>query len=829
MATFSPFQSKLTFSEATKDKAVPASSNNTDVIALDFKLYIEGVQVPFESISISQSYLGRPTANIQIPPESGLLDINRGYEPKVHIFYKDDNYGGHRLLFWGIIKSNSYSRSRSQGSTSITFHCEHKNSLLDQMTLDFTGWTNRSNDISNPTSETGGAATKPPAFSSISMIIKALSGMNGVSEEKERLITTNADIANAPVDKIDLDLAKLETRYNGMPGVMLNIWNQVKKDGIKNKFDNLGTTKMYGPLFEEGISFFKRVSGHPVLEERLQGSKQPYCNIDGKMVNVIIPPYCRTAMTSAVQRELAVRNIENIVGFSGELTSIGALISNIYGNSQYDLLTLASPAEIAVDPNTFVDKVNVQGVEKMAIETIVKPQIPFYYSPICNVLLPRMYSSIQVNQDEGSVPTRISASHEAMPRVDSLATSFKGPASFREAVAYNALLKGVNKVTKLDLSTTKGYAYFIPSKYEQGLGIRHDKIAIPWWLVILAANKSIGGDLSKQEVPPVKSTREYNDMIVTSAEWKTRYSFKVMQNDGTITSTFDKAKEGLNPFDPLNTSVLPHERIMFSTIDYEYSKRVASSRNGFVEAIFNPYIIPGYPMDVIDESPNHPSFHGFCTSVTHTITSRSASTSIAMVAATTYAELSNYYVAPLAPFLQSALNMTNGEIDSIKYAGTPYGDSSSVKSTSSVLIQNPVAKNTADRFYREVLGVGAAAPDDLIHFASGRAYPLKREAGILVPQQTAGAAPVGGAHVKQAREDNDYYSSVGNLRLVSRPIESKDSISYKFSYNFIDLNPLMYNSSFVNYVNPKLAQNLFLEPGASLFLDYMETEEFIKN
>lgn len=829
MATFSPFKSEISFPGVTKEAAVPASYNNTDVIAPDFKLYIEGVQVPFESMSINQSYQGRPTADIQIPPESGLLDITKGYEPKVHIFYRDDNYGGDRLLFWGHIKANSYSRSRSQGSTSISFHCEHKNALMDQMTLDFTGWASRVNTNLADPSETGGNGAKPAAFSSVSMIIQALGGINGVSTDGERLVASNTDITNAPIDKLDKDLAKIETRLHGMPGVMMNVWNQIKKDAYKNKFDNIGSTKMYIPLYEEGISFFKRSSGHPVLEERLQGSKQAYCNIDNKLVNIIVPPYCRTSMTSAVQRELAVRNIENVVGFSGELTTVGALIMSIYGNSQYDMITLASPAEIAADPSTYVDKVNVQGVDKVAIETIIKPQIPFYYSPICNVLLPRMYSSIQVSQDEGSVPTRISASHEAMPRESSIATSFKGPASYREAVAYNALLKGVTKVTKLDLSTTKGYSYFIPSKYEQGLGIRHTKIAIPWWLVILAANKSVGGDLAKQEVTPTKGSLEYNEMIVTAAEWKTRYSFKVTEEDGTITTVKDNSKDGLNPFDPMNTSVLPHERIMFSTVDYEYSKRVASSRNGSIEAVFNPYIIPGYPMDVIDDSPNHPSFHGFCTSVTHTITSRSVSTSISMVAATTYAELSNFYISPLAPFLQSALNMTNGEIDAFKYANTPNGDSSSVTSTSSVLIQNPKAKATADRFYREVLGVGAAAPDDLIHFASGQAYALERAAGILKPIQTSGAVPVNVGKSTNFRETNDYYSTVGNLRLVSRPIESKESISYKFKYNFIDLTPIMYNSSFVNYVNPKLAQNLFLEPGASLFLDYMETEEFIKN
>jgi hypothetical protein len=234
-------------------------------------------------------------------------------------------------------------------------------------------------------------------------------------------------------------------------------------------------------------------------------------------------------------------------------------------------------------------------------------------------------------------------------------------------------------------------------------------------------------------------------------------------------------------------------------------------------------------MEVIEENPNHPSLHAFCTSVTHSITSRSVSTSIGMAAVSTYAELSNYYQPPIPPYLQSVLKMINAEIDEEKYLASQQGDTSPFTITSSVLIQNPTAKFTADKFYREVLGVGAVAPDDLIHFSSGRAYPVDRKAGILVPRILAKtqSTPDIHAHPHRTRELDDYYSTVGNLRMISRPIESKDSISEKFKYNFIDLSKEMYNTAYINYVNPALTSNMFLEPGASMFLDYQLTEDFI--
>lgn len=117
-----------------------------------------------------------------------------------------------------------------------------------------------------------------------------------------------------------------------------------------------------------------------------------------------------------------------------------------------------------------------------------------------------MYSSIQINQDESQVPTRISATHDALPMVSGpggIGTSFKAPASYREAVAYASLLHGIkgrDDSLNLDLDITKGYSWFIPGKYEQGIGIRHEKIALPWWLVILASDKASQGPTSNQEL-----------------------------------------------------------------------------------------------------------------------------------------------------------------------------------------------------------------------------------------------------------------------------------------------------------------------------------------
>jgi len=836
MAQFRKFAPKTTYSGTTAPK-VPAAKNNTDVIAPDVKLYIEGVQVPFEAISIAQAYGRRPSADIQIPPSSGLMDILRGYSPKVHIFYKDDNYGGDRLLFWGVVTSTRYHRSRrGQGSSSINFHCEHKNMLADQLTLDFTGWASPVNpsfvdpNLSN-------SVYKPKALNSKFMIVHALNGITGVATGEEIISSssTSEKLLAAPTNKIDPSLSIFSKRLTGLPSASVNLWNQLRKDVYADKTHNVALATMYIPLIEDSLGMFSRMSGHPLLENKVQDAKGPYCKEqDLKDVSVMTPPIFSLSITSAIQRQLGVETIANQIGFSGELTSFPQMLEAFYGSINYEILTLASPAEINVDPDVFTDDFSKSGVVKSTIETVIKPQLPFYYAPICNVLLPRMYESIQIDQEEAGVPSRVTASHDGLHGQggsQAYSVNYRGPHTIREAVAYNALLAKNETPDNLSLASVKSYSYAIPGKYEQGKGIRPEATGFPWWLATLTSNSSASGD--KSENYPLRGTDAYNDMMALNIEWQQRNGTDINQADSVMTTKPNLNKAKLNPYDPRNGDILPHERLLFSTVDYEFSKRIAGSRAGTIEAAFNPYIIPGYPMDVIDDSPNHPSFHGMCISVNHTITSRSIGTTIGMAAAMTYAELSNYYTPPSPPFLQTALNLVNSEIDEevynlvADYSTTPFSN------VSSTLLQNPAAKASADTFYKQVLGVGAAAPDELIHFSSGRAYPVTRNAGVFIPTTNPAGSTIpdltGHAHSEvRGRHTIDYYSTVGSLRLVSRPIESKDSISSKFEYNFIDMGPTQYNNTFMNYVNPILAAGFYLEPGASLFLDYMETEDFIK-
>jgi hypothetical protein len=395
---------------------------------------------------------------------------------------------------------------------------------------------------------------------------------------------------------------------------------------------------------------------------------------------------------------------------------------------------------------------------------------------------------------------------------------------------------------------------------------------MPNWLSNFTAgsNATRAGVVSEQF--PLEGSLEYKNLQDLRAAWIDRYGYSASDADRTR----ELHKDGLNPFSD-KSGIKAYERLLFAAADNDYTKEVVRSRTGSVESIFNPYIVPGYPMDIIDASPNRPSFHGVCASVTHSFSSRTISTSISFMSASTYSELSNYFIQPVHPWLQTALRMVNvergdvstdgsttrqdqttaltedlksnitknfndrrffqkeladaeGEAARASEASTAYNlpanekydsNTGDVESVHQTLIGNDRARLAADQFYKSVFGVGAADPTDMYDFEQGTARALARQNGFWMAGSGGSVATANGG------QGNDNYTGVGALRLVRRQIESRASIETKFGLKFIDLAPENYTGAPAVYENEVLTNSKLLEPGASPFLDYEEIRTFI--
>jgi hypothetical protein len=844
----------------TGPEGVPPTGNTfTDVVYQPVKLYIEGVQVPFIAISISQAIGTYPSAMISVPPQAGLMDIARYYQPKIHIFYTDQVYGGDRLLFWGHIARVEYSRSRNPASSSISFQCVHKNELMKLVTLDYNGYVG-SNMTNSTDPNPEQAALKVDLMTSELSIINALSGVTGVQTAAQDVLgPSNTQISEADVTKIAPQFQGFLARYSGIPGSMMNIWNQFKRQCYMAPAWSSTMTSMYIPLVENGLKFFNRISGHYLVESYAESHREQYCPHDippsDVKYNLLVPPSSQLPSVSAMKTALTVYAVKSQMGYSGEMTDFITMMNNFFYSVEYEYLTLASPAAVAVNPTTYVNP-DVPSAwaaaNRMAVETIIKPQTPFYYAPVCNVVYPNMFSTISVTQDEANVPTRVTAYTDMLPNDGggALNTFYRAPESVREAVAVGVSLANASGAQNaIDLLSTTGPSYNVPGKYEEARGVVQRKVVMPNWLSFYVADQIPNVGDPNNEAWPAQGTQDYTDLVNMHAAWVDRYGYDITENDGVVTRTLNTSKDVMDPNSP-QSQIAPFQRMLFNTADYEFAKAIEQARSGMIEMVFNPYIVCGYPMDIIDSSPNYPCFHATCASVTHTITASSINTSVSFVGAMTYAEMSTYYIPPVAPWLQNILNVNNvqygtatasnpgtttvpsGQVGPVAYnspttyaatSGTDsYGSpSGTIQSVEQTLINNPTALAAATDYYRTTLGVGAADPSLLYAFDYGQPSAVSRSNGMLASGFAQSAPDSNGI------ETNPYRSSNGNLSLTARQIEGKEAIMAAFGIKFIDLDPTLYSQQASSYLNPILDKSILLEPGASLFVDYQITEDFI--
>jgi hypothetical protein len=757
------------------------TTESNDQIYQEFKLYIEGVQVPFISISLNQAIGTLPQATIVIPPMVGLMDIARFYQPKVHIFFTERPNGSQtkaieKVLFTGIIIGSTYSKSKegNSGSVNISFTCAHKYSLITECLIDYCG------AIRDGGTDLGGSNASSGltdiANSSVA-ITSALAGWVDVGTSSPGPLADYSDLnptgprlsdkTESRTDVLPSNLAPFANRLKGMPGVFINYWNQLNRSSFNPDLKNYqgGFRLMYKPLIEDGLGFFRRLTGHMFIENLINRDKVTGCGHNGDK-SILVPPQNQIFLKSSIQANMTIGLLQTYLQNSNEVTNLYSMFQNFYRTIEYDILTLSSPAEVILDPN----RIGIPGAATHAVDTIVKPELPFYFSPACNVLYPSMYTSISINYDELSMPTRLDIlNYEDGGYTGANGTHFRTPASIRSAIGNKASSDNPT------LSNTTGPSYGAIGKYEMGRGMRYETMSMPNWLSSLITSSKVTTAADSKDEQPALGSAQDQALEDLKAGWALRYP--------------NPKDAGMNPWDK-SSKIEPHQRILFATADYYYTKKFASTKAGNITCLFNPYIIPGYPMDVLDSSPNLPSFHGLCVAVSHNISASGLSTQVSMAAAMTYTELANYYIPFVNPYLQVSLGLA--------------------KNPTLVNTNSAETLNKANEFYKPTLGVTAVSPEMIFDFSIGRVKSVKMSSSGLVSSDNREL-------ISHSFEDD-------LLTLCKRPIESKKDYADRFDLAFIDMVPENYVATGVKYQDPHLSnpQSNKFEIGQSQFLEYSD-------
>lgn len=510
-----------------------------------------------------------------------------------------------------------------------------------------------------------------------------------------------------PGDKGGKDGALMQA--SGEPSTLIRLITEGNTQGAAGEF--MSWVKVNGQISQGLVTRRKRDQAF-FLDQPLPSAQQVAANVQSSKGSneeiatnngKIIPGNMNGLLPTAMAEQLLQITAGTMTsGGTGEIMSFGDLINSFLEITEYDHVIMNSPA-----------KLGVTGVPEI-LDHVYKPRMSAYYSPICNVVLPYMYESMSVNIGTDQVPSRI-VYNGMQFSVESAANTGTGvnmenyvaPHSVRVALANGGNLKG-----SLDSLAV------VPGKYEWGTGVRAAEGQLPYWYAVLS-HQSLSGSIGDKA-------------NATTLDKLKKAWLKLYPEDAT-----------LNPWDEDLSGIASYQRLFFTGVDVEFSNIYAQARSGSIEGVFNPFIVPGYPMDVIDPSPLRESYHGFCTSVTHSIDAGGYSaTSIGMSSAYTFSEIATCYIPGTYPWLLAQLSMDE---NMSMYGNTP-------------------AFQRACQYYSDVLGVGAADPTILEAYSTGHPIPVKRNMGVWEIGEAA--TLTGSTHPTL------YTTTLGNLNLVARNIAS---------------------------------------------------------
>lgn len=708
-----------------------------DMFASDYRVYIEGVQIPFESAHISNVFGELPTATVTLPPWPGLNEMGRNYAPKIHIFWRDYNYAvttgevskvgdastlenakrdAYKQIFSGIVTGVSDSKEISPegGGQQVTLNCSHHLVVLNDILLRF----------ANQHITAAEAQLDPYAEGSIqssqwdlnTMMLKAMIGITDTTDEKI--------ISHIPAGKLD-DL-------KGTPGIIRVLWNILKWDSRRTQegdADSEALTDMFIPLVESGIKFWEKMAGHPSIEAGIQSDRVPYkeeietkngieAEVSG---DVMVPGAFRTFIGGAAQKELSVAAMNSVMAGMGtpEAIDFMSVVQMTLQKLEYEMAVLASP---------------ISKTDGKAIEYIVKPVLPYYYAPICNVVLPNMISNISVSSNFGALPTRT----VNLNNFTSLVTgTHSGGVPFQQYTAPHSVRYARAGGPGGDLKASLNANNNKVGVYEWGAGIKSKTYHLPPIYNVLQSNL----DKIEREEGEDTTVIGASGKAIAEAAWNKLYP--------------EARWPGATGYNPLSDAagVSGFQRLNFLYSDHDFAMETAKVRTATAAGCFNPYAIVGYPMDLVDPVPSRESYHGMCTSVSHTIhAAGTAATSYSISAVSSFSELALYNLPAVNPYLVSVFDMQ----EDMRIYG------------------NPKAYAKACVIYQEMFGVGAAEPALLQEYDTGTVIPFTRDNG-------------GNWTTSEADTSSLYNTQQGSLALVARNIQSLIEVEADTGNSFIDI------------------------------------------
>lgn len=268
---------------------------------------------------------------------------------------------------------------------------------------------------------------------------------------------------------------------------------------------------------------------------------------------------------------------------------------------------------------------------------VTKPQWLFGVPPACNVIFPSMYDQFTYMENYEAQPTRIYANNNW------IVNSFQKRGSLAEfAIPHAGYPRQVQQelnrrwgIRSQGNETVSGKNFLVwPEEYFKGP--RTVEADLPPWFMMLFQNANQKANYAVKN-PPFEI-----DQLIQMLEWP------VSREDGALVEGATDPIEQSFFFLPEDREPTEEEKIdarkqKLSWLQqvyarYEYYRQRAAQRNGNIHMMFNPYVVPGFPLVVFDELTTGNHVFGYAVGVSHDLSSTAMSTSVSFTHAQTLDE-----------------------------------------------------------------------------------------------------------------------------------------------------------------------------------------------
>lgn len=554
-------------------------------------VYINGIEVPANSVSISYGVWRIPQCEIAVVPDASLQRLGAEDRLAVQVFYCDywqnPSLPEFRLMFDGEIVAWSY--VNTIGGRSIVFTCVDYIQIFTQIFFFFmssiediaVGEAGKQIGMTDDTIHTAGYGAIYP-YSLFSQ------GLVDPGESKDVQTSGGQNVITRPIDFI------------------YNIVRALSKGGHYNK--TVPGVNFFAPWIKR-TNFHKRFIAIPFLEEVSLDEK-------GQAKTGIFPILRAVTQDNAIA---AVVRMGSDIGTSG---SIWQLVQSILQTLMMELCMLPTPACVdsdlgkktpsdqdgifnvpggsgfgleiggpAVSTSPLIsvsatgdpsDKQDLTGRGRLAgnnflTQYFVKPEFLFGLPPVSNVFFPSQITNFAYEENYITQPTRTYFNVENL--VDILKPDNAGIEGIMRSALSVAHPEEANarvRAAALGAAVNSKDLLVYPEEFFKGPVI--DRRVMPRWFYYL---------------------QQANPATAEAAAGK------------TATTTVNSNRQ----VTPGDTS-----RDLFRLYTaYEYHKERYARRTGTISLAFNPYPIPGFPCVIFDRRSTQMDIFGYITTVRHTL------------------------------------------------------------------------------------------------------------------------------------------------------------------------------------------------------------------